>query len=408
MPATGGASAHFTYLLVGGGMTAAAAAQGIRDIDSVGTVGMIGDEPHPPYSRPPLSKGLWKGESRADIWRPRASGVEPVLGRRIVAVDPGARRATDDRGAVYAFDSLLFATGGTPRRLPNASNRVIYFRTLGDYDRLRAHADRQAPCVVIGGGFIGSEVAAALRSAGCEVTMVVPEPGLGARTFPADLSASLVTYYREQGVTVHAGEGVTAVAERGEGVVVTTTAGHMIRAAVAVAGIGLIPDSRVAEQAGLKVDNGIVVDEQLRTSAPGLYAAGDVANFFSPVLGTRMRVEHEDNANTMGRAAGRNMAGAAEPYRHLPFFYSDLFAQGYEAVGDVDARLETVQDWKERFREGVIYYLRQGRVRGVLLWNTWGQVDAARALIAEPGPFTAPSLQGRLPRPASAAAHDGL
>jgi NADPH-dependent 2,4-dienoyl-CoA reductase/sulfur reductase-like enzyme len=121
-----------------------------------------------------------------------------------------------------------------------------------------------------------------------------------------------------------------------------------------------------------------------------------------------MRVEHEDNANTMGRAAGRNMAGAAEPYRHLPFFYSDLFAQGYEAVGDVDARLETVQDWKERFREGVIYYLRQGRVRGVLLWNTWGQVDAARALIAEPGPFTAPSLQGRLPRPASAAAHDGL
>ena len=400
MPATGGASAHFTYLLVGGGMTAAAAAQGIREIDSVGTIGMVGAEPHLPYSRPPLSKGLWKGESRDTIWRPRASGVEPLLGRRVVAVDPSARRATDDRGAVYAFDSLLFATGGTPRRLPHASERVIYFRTLDDYNRLRGFADQKAHCVVIGGGFIGSEVAAAVRSAGCEVTMVVPEPGLGARVFPADLSASLVAYYREQGVTLHVGEGVSAVKEQGGDVVVTTTAGREIRAAVAVAGIGLIPDSHVAEQAGLKADNGIVVDEQLGTSAPGLYAAGDVANFFSPALGTRLRVEHEDNANTMGRAAGRNMAGAAEPYRHLPFFYSDLFAQGYEAVGDVDARLETVSDWKERFREGVVYYLKQGRVRGVLLWNTWGQVDAARALIAEPGPFTAPSLLGRLPQTA--------
>jgi NADPH-dependent 2,4-dienoyl-CoA reductase/sulfur reductase-like enzyme len=401
VPDTSAASTHFNYLLVGGGMTAAAAAQGIREIDGVGTIGMVGDEPHLPYSRPPLSKGLWKGESRDDIWRPRASGVEPILGRRIVAVDPGGRRATDNRGAVYAFDSLLFATGATPRRLPNASSRIIYFRTLDDFDRLRAFADRQMPCVVIGGGFIGSEVAAALRSAGCEVTLVVPEPGLGARTFPADLSASLVAYYREQGVTLRVGEGVSAVEERGEGIVVTTTAGHVIRAAAAVAGIGVVPDTQIAEQAGLTVNNGIEVDEQLRTSAPGLYAAGDVANFFSPVLGTRMRVEHEDNANTMGRAAGRNMAGAAEPYRHLPFFYSDLFAQGYEAVGDVDARLETVSDWKEPFREGAIYYLKQGRVRGVLLWNTWGQVDAARALIAETGPFTASSLHGRLPENAA-------
>ncbi len=408
MPANGGASAHFTYLLAGGGMTAAAAARGIREIDTVGTIGMVGAEPHLPYSRPPLSKGLWKGEARDAIWRPRASGVEPLLGRRIVAVDPPARRATDDRGAVYAFDALLFATGGTPRRLPNASERVIYFRTLDDYDRLRAFADRKAHCVVIGGGFIGSEVGAALRSAGCEVTMVVPEPGLGARVFPPDLSASLVAYYREQGVTLHVGEGVSAVKEQGGDVVVTTSAGREIRAAVAVAGIGLIPDVQVTEQGGLTVDNGIVVDEQLRTSAPGLYAAGDVANFFSPVLSTRLRVEHEDNANTMGRAAGRNMAGAAEPYHHLPFFYSDLFAQGYEAVGEVDARLETVPDWKERFREGVIYYLKQGRVRGVLLWNTWGQVDAARALIAEPGPFTAPSLQGRLPETTAVAAPKGL
>jgi len=145
------------------------------------------------------------------------------------------------------------------------------------------------------------------------------------------------------------------------------------------------------------VDNGVLVDEFCRTSHPDVYAAGDVANFANPALGTRLRVEHEDNANTMGRTAGFNMAGRATRYDHLPFFYSDLFDLGYEAVGELDARLETVADWKEPFREGVVYYLKDGRVRGVLLWNTWGQVDHARALIAERGPFKPPDLQGRLP-----------
>jgi NADPH-dependent 2,4-dienoyl-CoA reductase/sulfur reductase-like enzyme len=145
------------------------------------------------------------------------------------------------------------------------------------------------------------------------------------------------------------------------------------------------------------VENGIVVDRFCQTSQPGIYAAGDVANFENPALGSRLRVEHEDNANTMGRTAGYNMAGRATPYDHLPFFYSDLFEFGYEAVGEVDARLETVVDWKEQFREGVVYYLKEGRVRGVLLWNTWGQVDHARGLIAEPGPFRPSDLKGRLP-----------
>ena len=140
------------------------------------------------------------------------------------------------------------------------------------------------------------------------------------------------------------------------------------------------------------------MDRGLRTSHPDIYAAGDVANFYSPALDQRVRVEHEDNANTMGAAAGRAMAGHGTPYTHLPFFYSDLFALGYEAVGELDPRLETFADWKEPFHEGVVYYLKNGRVRGVLLWNTFGQVDAARALIAEPGPFSTERLKGRLPR----------
>jgi len=154
----------------------------------------------------------------------------------------------------------------------------------------------------------------------------------------------------------------------------------------------------LAVSSGLKVENGIVVDEFLRTSEPEVYAAGDVANFFSPAFGRRLRVEHEDNANTMGRAAGAAMAGKASPYHHLPFFYSDLFDLGYEAVGELDPHLETVADWKEEHREGVVYYLREGRVRGVLLWNIWGQVDAARQLINGPGPFRAQDLNGRIPK----------
>jgi NADPH-dependent 2,4-dienoyl-CoA reductase/sulfur reductase-like enzyme len=176
-----------------------------------------------------------------------------------------------------------------------------------------------------------------------------------------------------------------------------TTTGKAVTADLAVAGLGIVPNTDLGQQAGVKIDNGIVVDQHLRTTVADVYAAGDVANFYNPALDMRLRVEHEDNANFMGRAAGRAMTGANEPYDHLPFFYSDLFELGYEAVGELDSRLQTFSDWKDQFREGVVYYLKEGRVRGVLLWNTWGQVDAARALIAEKGPFTANSLQGRLP-----------
>jgi NADPH-dependent 2,4-dienoyl-CoA reductase/sulfur reductase-like enzyme len=388
----------YAYLIVGGGMTGDAAAKGIRDADPSGTIGVVSAEPHPPYNRPPLSKGLWKGDPEDGIWRPqKAAGVDLLLGRRIVAIDPGAKRAIDDRGGEYAFGKLLLATGGSPRRLPLHSDHVMYFRTYDDYRRLRAIAEQPVRFAVIGGGFIGSEIAAALRMQGRDVVMVVPERGLGARVFPADLSAFLVGYYRQKGVEMRIGEGMAGLEPRGGGVVVTTTTGQTVMAELAIAGLGILPNTELAEQAGVRIDNGVLVDEYLRTTEPDIHAAGDVANFYNPALGTRLRVEHEDNANTMGRAAGRAMAGALEPYHHLPFFYSDLFDLGYEAVGDLDARLETVADWKEPFREGVVYYLNDGRVRGVLLWNVWGQVDAARQLIAEPGPFTPQALKRRLP-----------
>jgi NADPH-dependent 2,4-dienoyl-CoA reductase/sulfur reductase-like enzyme len=390
--------ARYRYLIVGGGMAADAAAHGLRKQDSSGSIALIGAESHAPYNRPPLSKGLWKGEAEDSVWRKsRETGVELHLGRRAVALDPRNRRVTDAQGTIYEYETLLLATGGTPRRLPGAPSGLIYFRTLDDYRRSRQLADRKARFVVIGGGFIGSEVAAALRMQQCAVTMIVPQPGLGARVFPADLSRYLVDYYRQEGVTMLMGESVERVEAAAGGYRVHTKSSGAIVADAVVAGLGIELEVELARQAGLAVGDGIVVDERLRTSQPDIYAAGDVASFPNPALGKRIRVEHEDNANTMGDVAGQNMAGAGLRYEHLPFFYSDLFKLGYEAVGEVDARHETVADWKDPMKEGVVYYLEAGRVRGVLLWNTWEQVDAARALIAAPGPFGAADLKGRLP-----------
>jgi 3-phenylpropionate/trans-cinnamate dioxygenase ferredoxin reductase component len=390
---------RYEYLIVGGGMTADAAARGIRERDAKGTIGIVGADPHPPYNRPPLSKALWKGDAPDSIWRnTEGAGADLHLGRRVATLDAARQRVTDDRGATYEYGKLLLATGGEPRRLPGAPEGVIYFRTLDDYRRTRELADRGgARFVVLGGGFIGAEMAAALRMQQREVTMIVPEQGIGARVFPADLSRFVADYYRQKGVTVHLGDSVEQIAsQEGAFLVRAKGAGQLVTDAV-VAGLGIVPNVDLARQAGLALEDGIVVDERLRTSRPEIYAAGDVARFFNPALGKRLRVEHEDNANTMGKIAGQNMAGADLRYDHLPFFYSDLFDLGYEAVGEVDARYQTVADWKHEFREGVVYYLEAGRVRGVLLWNTWGQVDAARSLIAEAGPFRPEQLKGRLP-----------
>jgi NADPH-dependent 2,4-dienoyl-CoA reductase/sulfur reductase-like enzyme len=393
---------QFRYLIVGGGMTADAAIAGIREIDTDTPVCVIGLEPVLPYDRPPLSKALWKGTPRDAVWRKTDHrNVEFLLARRVQQLDPSTRSVSDDQGDVHTADRLLLATGGGPKRLSDDGDSVIYFRTLADYDRLHALAPGGARIVVIGGGFIGSEIAAALTITGNRVTMVLPESAIGAKVYPGDLAKFVTDYYREKGVDILTAAKVVGVRRSNGGAIVRIAQAGETRdlplADCVVAGIGIEPSTDLARAAGLSVDNGIVVDRGLRTSAPDIFAAGDVAAFYNPALDRRIRVEHEDNANTMGKAAGRAMAGASVSYDHLPFFYSDLFELGYEAVGDLNARHETLADWKTPYGEGVVYYLEGQRVRGVLLWNTWGQVDAARRLIAEPGPFRAADLKGRLP-----------
>ncbi|MGB2867853.1 MAG: FAD-dependent oxidoreductase [Bacteroidota bacterium] len=388
---------EYPYLIIGGGMTADAAVAGIRRMDASGAIAIISNEAHRPYKRPPLSKSLWKGEPVESVWpKTPYEHVDVHLSRTAISIDVKKKVVVDDKGTTYSFGKLLLATGGRVRRLPYKVEGIIYFRTLDDYQALRSLTERGRRFVIIGGGFIGSEVAAALAMNGKSVTMIIPEEGIGARVYPAALSQFLNTYYREKGVEVLAKDSVTNIEQSEDRYVVSTTTGKKIEVDGIVAGLGIQPNIEFAQSAGIEVGNGILVNEYLETSISGIYAAGDVANFFSTALDKRVRVEHEDNANTMGEMAGSNMAGGTVPYRYLPFFYSDLFELGYEAVGELDARLETVQDWKEKFREGVVYYLENERIRGVLLWNTWSQVDAARNLITQKRLFKKQSVKGLL------------
>jgi 3-phenylpropionate/trans-cinnamate dioxygenase ferredoxin reductase component len=371
----------YRYLVVGGGMTGDAVCAGIHDADPDGSIGLVGEETFPPYKRPPLTKGLWKNGDESKIWRKvEEHGADLVLGRRIVSIDPAAHTAVDDAGDEYAYERLVLATGGSPRRLGGDDADVIYFRTLEDYRRVRALSDAGSRFLVVGGGFIGSEIAAALRSQGREVTMVFPEEGIGWRTFPPALARFVADYYREQGVDVRAG----GVFESSEGF------------DAVVAGLGIVPRTELAESAGFRVDNGIVVDEYGRVEGQeDVFAAGDVANFPIPALGRNGRVEHEDHANTHGRVVGANAAGANERYEHLPFFYSDLFDLGYEAVGDLDSRQETVELWLEPNKKGIVAYVdAESRPRGFLLWNVWDKVEPATELIRAAKPVGEETLRG--------------
>jgi NADPH-dependent 2,4-dienoyl-CoA reductase/sulfur reductase-like enzyme len=388
---------HYKYLIIGGGLAGDAATRGIRELDADGSIGLISAEPDAPYMRPNLSKGLWKGRPIEKIWRRTEERAELNLGRKVTRLDPQKKSVQDDKGDEYTYHKLLLATGGSPIHLPFGDGNIIYYRSFQHYLRLRKMADEREHFVVIGGGFIGSEMAAALTIVGKKVTMIFLEDAIGGLVFPSDLAHYLNDFYREKGVEVIANDSVASVQKEGERVVVQTGSGRRIETDGVVAGIGIRPNVALAQDAGLKVENGIVVNERLETSEPDIYAVGDAVNFFHSALGKRVRVEHEDNAVFMGKLAGQNMAGGSETYTHTPMFYSDLFEFGYEAVGEMSSKMETILDWQEEpFKKGVVYYLNEGRVRGVLLWNVWKQLENARALLTEAGPFKATDLKGKL------------
>lgn len=398
------AAETFDYLVVGGGLAGGWAVDGIRERDAKGSICLISAESDLPYDRPPLSKQLWKGEQQLEqiFIHPHEyyaeQRVDLRLGTRVMQIDRSRHELTDSHRKSVGFRKLLLATGGTPRRLtiPGGDlDGIFYYRTAADYRRLREQVQPGRAAVVIGGGFIGSEMAAALTLNGVKVTMVFPEKYLVARVFPAALGQALNAAYRVKGVDLMAEDIPIAIAIQDDGFLVRTRAGKELAADIVVVGIGITPNIELAQAIGLHTADGIIVNECLQTSDPDIYAAGDNAYFPEAVLGAR-RIEHWDCAVSQGKHAGRNLAGAGAAFTEFPFFYSDLFEFGYEAVGEVDSRLETWADWQEENKTGVIYYLGGDRVRGAMMCNVWGKVDDARALIREQKPVRVGDLKGRI------------
>jgi len=396
----------YPYIIIGGGVAAASAIEGIRSRDAEGAMLVISRENYPPYQRPPLTKDLWFGKSTLDQLPVhgdefyREHGVELALRREAVELDPHERAVWDDRGVKHTYGKLLLATGGRPRALEAEGadgEGIHYYRYLEDFLFLRGRLDSFRHALVVGSGFIGLELAAALRHKGKDVTLLYRDEYPLRRVLPRDLGLFVADYYRQQGVETVSGEAVASFDARPGNIVATTHNRNTVNTELALVGVGIDPHTELADAAGLEVGNGIEVDEYARTSDPDIYAAGDVAEFPYLALDLRTRIEHWDHAIQHGRAAGANMAGANRPYTALPMFYSDFFDLGWEAVGETDPSRDVEAVWKEPFRQGVLFYLRDDVVRGVLLWNSWGLVDWARGLIQEAKPMTAAQRAAAIP-----------
>jgi 3-phenylpropionate/trans-cinnamate dioxygenase ferredoxin reductase subunit len=379
----------FTYVIVGGGLAGASAVSGIREIDPDGSILLVGRENDLPYDRPPLSKKLWFGKKKVeDIFLHDrefydTAGVTLALGCTVSDIDPTLKRVTGN-GRSFHYEKLLLATGATPNRLKISGGMldgICYYRSLEDYLRIRGHAGQGKSALVIGGGFIGSEIAAALTVNNMKVTMVFPATCMCDRVFPEYLGTAVQQRYREHGVRVLHNDRPASIASNNGTFLTVAESGKKIESEMVIVGAGVVPEVPLGRSLGIASADGIVVNEFLETALAGIYAAGDNTFFHYKALGRSMRFEHWDNALNQGKTAGRNMAGAHEPYDYLPYFFSDLFEFGYEAVGDVDPKLEIYADWQVENEKGVIYYLRNKKVKGVMLCNVWDKVPAARELI---------------------------
>lgn len=402
----------YDYVIVGAGVAGASAARAIRRHDEEGTTLVIGREDDAPFYRPDLSKTLWLDEDAAQGGEP-ASGwllddearADLVTGVSVTAIDTETKSLALSDTSTVSYGRLLLATGAQPRTLDlPESDRILTYRTLADYRRLRGLVQAGSRAVVVGGGYIGAEVAAALAQNDVAVTLLMSGETVQGHMFPRRLAQEVTEEFRARGVTVVGGSGAQAARLDGDTVVVTDTNGADHVADVVVVGVGVTPEDQVAQQAGITVEDGIVVDDMLATSAPDVWAAGDVARYEDDLLGVR-RVEHVNNAERMGSIAGQNMVrsrtGADElrSYDYTPFFWSDLFDDGYEAVGILDSSLTTVEDFTDDGSAGVVYYMDGGTVRGVLLWNVWDSVDQAKAVMSQSitEPQDRDDLVGRIP-----------
>jgi NADPH-dependent 2,4-dienoyl-CoA reductase/sulfur reductase-like enzyme len=380
------------YCIVGGGAAAAAAIEGIRAHDKTGDILMLSRENHRPYRRPLLTKELLLGTAtldrlplHPDEWYTEQK-VDVRLRHEVIEVDTESGRLWDERGETIEFGDLLLATGCRPRRLHAEgaeTSSVRYFRDLEDYLDLESRLDRVQHITMVGGGFTSIEMSAALRARGKEITLVVPDEYPLHRLLPRDLGGPLLDYLREMGVETVSGDTLVKIEEMNGLVHARTLLGNEIDTQLVLVDQGGEPLADLAEAAGIAIDDGIVVDEFGRSSSPHVWAAGDVAEYPCLALNVIMRVEGSDHAEQHGRAVGANMAGANEPYTHLPLKWFRVGDLQFEGVGELWARLATEIVWMQPGREGVVFYLRDDVIRGVLLINLPERLEWARGLIRD-------------------------
>ncbi|HEX3813331.1 MAG TPA: FAD-dependent oxidoreductase, partial [Mycobacteriales bacterium] len=381
-----------TFIIVGASLAGAKAAETLREEGFAGRVVLIGAEAERPYERPPLSKDLLTGEfdpSKAYVheatWYDEHS-VELRLSTRVTAIDPAAHQITLDGGETLTYDKLLLATGSVvrPLKVPGADlDGVRYLRTLPESEALAKAITAESRVVVIGGGWIGLEVAAAARGRGASVALVEVAPLPLAGVLGSEVATIFAELHREKGVDLRVGVGVTEIRADGAAKVVVLDDGTELPADLVVVGVGVRPNIELAQAAGLAVDNGVLVNASLQTSDEDIYAAGDVAQHDHPTLNTQVHVEHWANAQAQGPAAARSMAGQAVSFDELPFFFSDQYDLGLEYAGFVgpDGYDEVVFRGDVAGREFIAFYLKDGRLIAGLNANVWDVSDQIQAII---------------------------
>jgi 3-phenylpropionate/trans-cinnamate dioxygenase ferredoxin reductase subunit len=379
-----------TFVIVGASFAGAKAAETLREDGFDGPVVLIGAERDRPYERPPLSKEYLRGEAGRDKVYVHGEtfyaehDIDLRLGRTAVSLDPAATEVVLDDGERLRYDRLLLTTGAEPRRLPIPGadlDGVFYLRTVGDSDALRERLDRGGAVVVVGAGWIGCEVAASARQKGLEVTVIDPMSVPLERVLGPEAGAIYGEVHRDQGVQMLMGVGVEAF--EGDGAVerVRTSDGRTVDCDFVVVGIGVQPRTELAAAAGLAVDDGVLVDEHLQTSAPGVFAAGDLANHQHPFYGERVRVEHWANALNQGPAAARNMLGGGVAYEALPYFFSDQYDVGMEYSGFARTWDRVVFRGDPASREFIAFWLADDRVLAGMNVNVWDVTDPIQELI---------------------------
>jgi 3-phenylpropionate/trans-cinnamate dioxygenase ferredoxin reductase subunit len=384
-----------TFVIVGGGLAGAKAAEALRAGGFDGEVVLFGSEPELPYERPPLSKGYLLGKDTRDSvfvhsadWYAEKD-VDLRTGVTVAMIDPAAHLVTFDGGTV-AYDKLLLTTGSSARRIdiPGAGlGNVFYLRTLPESEALRAAFTPEARVVVVGAGWIGLETAAAARTAGSSVTVLEPQPGALHRVLGPELGGKFADLHRSHGVEFRFGESAAEFLAAGPGSgrvgSVVTTDGTELPADVVVVGIGVVPNDGLAKSAGLEVNNGVVTDSALRTSDPDIFAAGDVASSYLPLLGRHLRVDHWSNALNGGKAAGISMLGQEVEYNRVPYFYSDQYDLGMECAGlpSIGTYDQVVYRGDSDTLEFIAFWLKEGRLVAGMNVNIWDVNDEIQGLV---------------------------